>query len=193
MSIPHNSVDYPIDGRSNGSTQQIKKSWELQYDDSSYVDHLTAQTYVTYSPASAFDDESAYFETLSSFKEYVESANISYKADDIDDIISLENRLTNIRYELESYQSKEVGECGCEDQINYRQDLEHLLDLGIYNLMLDLQEINRKKAEIVWIRHEINKKNQQIVTIQKQIDELKESCKVTLTQLQEASDKSNHH
>ena len=27
------------------------------------------------------------------------------KADDIDDIISLENRLTNIRYELESYQS----------------------------------------------------------------------------------------
>lgn len=77
--IPHNSVDYPIDGRSNGSTQQIKKSWELQYDDSSYVDHLTAQTYVTYSPASAFDDESAYFETLSSFKEYVESANISYQ------------------------------------------------------------------------------------------------------------------
>lgn len=88
---------------------------------------------------------------------------------------------------------KEVGECGCEDQINYRHDLEHLLDLGIYNLMLDLQEINRKKAEIVWIRHEINKKNQQIVTIQKQINELKESCKVTLTQLQEASDKSNHH
>ena len=36
-------------------------------------------------------------------------------------------------------------------------------------------------------------KNQQIVTIQKQINELKESCKVTLTQLQEASDKSNHH
>ena len=42
---------------------------------------------------------------------------------------------------------KEVGEYGCEDQINYRHDLEHLLDLGIYNLMLDLQEINKKNRD----------------------------------------------
>lgn len=76
--IPRYAVDYSVPGRSNGSGQQVRKSWELKYDDSAYLDHLTMQTFVTYSPASAFGDGTCYYDTVNEFKESIESSNSSY-------------------------------------------------------------------------------------------------------------------
>lgn len=76
--IPRYAVDYSVPGRSNGSGQQVRKSWELKYDDSAYLDHLTMQTFATYSPASAFGDGTCYYDTVNEFKESIESSNSSY-------------------------------------------------------------------------------------------------------------------
>ena len=75
------------------------------------------------------------------------------------------------------------SECGCDDRIDYQAALQRLHDLGIYNLMWDLQRINQNKSQIVWIQREISRKNHQIITIQKQIDELEKACADAIEQL----------
>lgn len=74
-------------------------------------------------------------------------------------------------------------ECGCDDRIDYQAALQRLHDLGIYNLMWDLQRINQNKSQIVWIQREISRKNHQIITIQKQIDELEKECADAMVKL----------
>lgn len=75
------------------------------------------------------------------------------------------------------------NECGCDDLTDYQAALQHLNDLGIYDLMQDLQRINQNKSQIVWIQREISRKNHQIVAIQKQIDELEKKCADATEQL----------
>ncbi|RHO63827.1 hypothetical protein DW085_17325 [Clostridium sp. AF50-3] len=75
------------------------------------------------------------------------------------------------------------SECGCDDRIDYQAALQRLHDLGIYNLMWDLQRINQNKSQIVWIQREISRKNHQIITIQKQIDELEKACADAMVKL----------
>lgn len=84
------------------------------------------------------------------------------------------------------------NECGCDALTDYQAALQHLHDLGIYDLMQDRQRINQNKIQIVWIQREISKKNEQIVSIQSQIDELEKKCADALTQLKEAADEAKN-
>lgn len=74
-------------------------------------------------------------------------------------------------------------ECGCDDRVDYQAALQHLHDLGIYDLMQNFQKINQSKSQIVWIQREISRKNHQIITIQKQIDELEKACADAMVKL----------
>lgn len=73
--------------------------------------------------------------------------------------------------------------CNCQDRKDYRAKLQHLQDIGVYDLMYDIQEIERQRGWIVWIRREKGENDEQIVSIQKEIDELEKKCSDALMQL----------
>lgn len=78
--------------------------------------------------------------------------------------------------------------CNCQDRKDYRAKLQHLRDIGVYDLMYDIQEIESQRSWIVWIRREKGENDERIASIQKEINELEKKCEDALTQLKEAAD-----
>ena len=62
--------------------------------------------------------------------------------------------------------------CNCQDRKDYRAKLQHLRDIGVYDLMYDIQEIESQRSWIVWIRREKGENDERIASIQKEINEL---------------------
>ena len=67
--------------------------------------------------------------------------------------------------------------CNCQDRKDYRAKLQHLRDIGVYDLMYDIQEIERQRGWIVWIR---------------KIDELEKKCSDALMQLRKTADENKN-
>lgn len=82
--------------------------------------------------------------------------------------------------------------CGCQDRTDYKATLQHLRDIGIYDLMYDIRETDQKRDLLASMRREISKKNEQIVSIQSQIDELEKKCTDALAQLKKAADEAKN-
>ena len=78
--------------------------------------------------------------------------------------------------------------CNCQDRKDYRAKLQHLRDIGVYDLMYDIQEIESQRSWIVWIRREKGENDERIASIQKEINELEKKCEDVLTQLKEVAD-----
>lgn len=82
--------------------------------------------------------------------------------------------------------------CNCQDRKDYRAKLQHLRDIGVYDLMYDIQEIESQRSWIVWIRREKGENDERIASIQKEINELEKKCEDVLTQLKEAADEAKN-
>ena len=84
--------------------------------------------------------------------------------------------------------------CNCQDRKDYRAKLQHLRDIGVYDLMYDIQEIESQRSWIVWIRREKGEefKKEQNAEEQKEINELEKKCEDALTQLKEAADEAKN-
>ena len=82
--------------------------------------------------------------------------------------------------------------CNCQDRKDYRAKLQHLRDIGVYDLMYDIQEIERQRGWIVWIRREKGENDERIVSIQKEIDELEKKCSDALMQLRKTADENKN-
>ena len=67
---------------------------------------------------------------------------------------------------------EEVAGCSGLERRDYRAKLQHLRDIGVYDLMYDIQEIESQRSWIVWIRREKGENDERIASIQKEINEL---------------------
>lgn len=68
--------------------------------------------------------------------------------------------------------------CNCQDRKDYRAKLQHLRDIGVYDLMYDIQEIESQRSWIVWIRRERVKMMNELLQSRKKSTNWKRNVKM---------------